>query len=106
MIIDRKEYKITWVDYDEELDELNSNLDIHVEFKNGKKYVATFFTIKNIYSLFEKNKTSGECANGTYFWATDMVIIASMTKENIVITVENLINENEFELIFDGPFQG
>lgn len=67
MIIDRKEYKITWVDYDEELDELNSNLDIHVEFKNGKKYVATFFTIKNIYSLFEKNKTSGECANGTFF---------------------------------------
>lgn len=40
-----------------------------------------------------------------FFWATDMVIITSMTEENIVTTVENLINENEFELIFDGPFQ-
>jgi len=98
-------YTISWVDYEEDLDESNSNLDIHVKFNNGSKYVATFFTLKNIQSLFEKNKKTGECSSGTYFWASDMILITELSSENILKTVQDLIEQGEFEMAFEGPFQ-
>ncbi len=104
MRIVNEKYTVTWVDYEEELDPFNSNLDIHVEFKDGARYVATFFTLKNIESLFQKNRRTGECSDGTYFWAADMIIVQEMTEENILRTVQQLIEDQEFERAFDGPY--
>ncbi len=95
------DYEVTWVNYEHGIDPDNSNLDVHVNFKNGSSFVATFFTLKNLQQLFLKYKETGECANGTYFWAADMIIVQEMTKENIVKTVQQLIEDEEFEKAFD-----
>jgi hypothetical protein len=55
--------------------ELNDNSDAIVTFNNGEKYVATFFTYENIEWIRRKNKKTGECLNGKYFFATDLILI-------------------------------
>ena len=79
---------------------INDNSDIFVELENGEKYVATFFTYQNIEWLRNKNQTTGECLNGKYFWASDMLIIERLDREIIETVVEELIRENEFNSVF------
>lgn len=85
------------------IDKLNSdddNVDVEVRFKDGKLYTATFFTLQNIKTLFEKNKRTGECFSGLYFSCDDMVIVEKLTVEIIAETVEKLIKEDELQYVF------
>lgn len=79
---------------------INDNSDIFVELENGEKYVATFFTYENIEWLRIKNQTTGECLNGKYFMASDMLIIERLDRETIETVVEELIGTNEFNSVF------
>ena len=81
-------------------DFINDNSDIFVELENGEKYVATFFTYENIEWLRNKNQTTGECLNGKYFRATDMLIIERLDRETIESVVEELIRTSEFNSVF------
>ncbi len=78
----------------------NDNTDVIVTFENGTKYVATFFTYSNIESLTIKNKQTGECMNGKYFWASDMILVDECSRANIELIINDLIKEDEFELVF------
>ena len=79
---------------------LNDNVDVEVKFSNGSRWTATFFTIENIRSIFEKNKETGECSSGLYLWASDMVIVENMTRGVIEETVQDLLREGEFKKAF------
>ncbi len=57
----------------------DDNIDVEITLENGDRYGATFFTIKNLERLFEKNKRTGEFAAGSYLWATDMLIVEELT---------------------------
>lgn len=102
--ISRLSYEVSWLNYEEDLDINDSNIDVHVKFINGPRYVATFFTIKNIEAIFQKNFATGECSNGLYLWASNMIIVKQLKKETITKTIDQLIIDEEFELIFDGPY--
>ncbi len=52
----------------------DDNTDVIVQFEDGTRWSATFFTYLNINRLTEKNKKTGECLNGNYFWASNMVL--------------------------------
>jgi hypothetical protein len=84
------------------LDTINDNVDIEVVFDTGERWVATFFTLQNLESLFKKNRETGECGSGLYFWCSDMVIVKTLTVESIVYTVVELLREGEFESAFAG----
>ncbi|NSL88295.1 hypothetical protein ECE50_015755 [Chitinophaga sp. Mgbs1] len=62
----------------------NDNIDLHVILPDGDVYFATFFTLLNIKSLMEKDHI-------TYFWATDMVIVADLRKETIKSAVQQFV---------------
>ena len=49
--------------------------DVIFELDDGSKWAVTFFTYKNIETIRKKNQLIGECLGGTYFCATDMVLI-------------------------------
>lgn len=76
------------------------NSDVIVSFENGAEWAATFFTYANIFALAEKNKKTGECLNGKYFWASDMILVDEITRERIEEVVRHLIQVNEFEVVF------
>jgi hypothetical protein len=81
--------------------ELNDNSDVIVTFENGDKYVATFFTYENIKWLKQKNQETGECLNGKYFFATDLILIDKLNREEVLKVINHLINQDEFFTAFD-----
>ena len=46
----------------------DDNTDVIVTFSDRSKWIASFFTYKNIQTLIEKNKQTDENLNGAYFW--------------------------------------
>lgn len=82
---------------------LDENIDVQVFFDTGATYVATFFAMANIHGLMEKNRRSGECLNGLYLWASDMIIVEVLTLDAVLCTVADLLASGEFESAFSGP---
>jgi hypothetical protein len=76
------------------------NTDVIVTFSDRSKWIATFFTYKNIQTLREKNIKTGECMNGSYFQASDMVLIDFVSRERIIELIDYLIESEEFDSTF------
>lgn len=79
----------------------DDNTDVIVIDLSGKKWIASFFTYSNILSLAEKNKGTGECLGGAYFWASDVILIDEVTRSRIESVVLDLIERGEFESAFN-----
>ena len=96
--------KEIWIEAEEraigEWNPEDDNTDVIVTIDDYSKYIATFFTYNNIQSLVEKNKKTGECMNGSYFWASEMILIESCSRQRIEKVIEHLILDDEFEQIF------
>jgi len=96
-------YKV-WIEAEEwsegELNIHNDNTDVIVKFNNGDRWCASFFTYNNIGKLVEKNKRSGECLHGKYFWASDMILVDKISRERILEVIDYLCKEGEFESVF------
>lgn len=69
----------------------DDNIDVEIELNTGETFSATFFTVRNIQSLLNKFKATGECASGTYFWAVDMIITEDLSKETLYRAIEDLV---------------
>ena len=82
------------------MDTINANVDVHVNFPNGESFSAVFFTLQNIETLMKDYRETGECANGSYFWTSDMLIVQKLTEQTICEIVENLLAEGEFASVF------
>jgi len=78
----------------------DDNTDVIVTFQDGRRWVASFFSYKNIEKLTNKNKETGECYSGAYFWSSDMILIDQVSRKRIEEIIEHLIEEEEFEMIF------
>ncbi len=79
---------------------IDDNSDVIVTFTDETKFVATFFTYENILALRNKNRMTGECLNGKYFWASDMIIIDQIDRIEIIKVINDLISEEIFDRIF------
>ncbi len=99
-VLTEKGYEIIIITGVDGMNSEDDNVDVEVHFDNGEKYASTFFTIQNIKSLFEKNKITGECSGGLYFWASDMIIVEKITEDTICATIKNLIQEDMFRTVF------
>ena len=98
--VQRDDYKLTIYSGITPLDPDNDNVDVQVTFPNGESFSAVFFTLQNIDTLMKQYKKTGECANGSYFWASNMIIVQKLTEETICKTVDNLLSEEEFAFVF------
>lgn len=101
---DGQTYRIEIVAGVEALDNQDDNVDVFVWFGNGERYSATFFTVANIKSILGRYEETGECAGGTYFWASNMVVVRDLTISTIHSAIKDLLQTGEFYSIFAGPF--
>ncbi len=85
------------------VDETDDNVDVYVTLADGRKYVATFFTPRNVERLMGEFGQSGECGFGSYFWAADMILISSLSRVSVRNAVRDLMSHHEFESAFRGP---
>ncbi|WP_445711949.1 hypothetical protein [Flavobacterium sp.] len=81
--------------------ETNDNSDVIITFSDDTQFIATFFTYENIEMLRKKNKNTGECLNGKYFWASNMLLVDKINRKEVEEIVNHLITENEFENTFE-----
>jgi hypothetical protein len=78
----------------------DDNTDVYVTFADGSRWVATFLSYANIQTLTTKNRQTGECLAGAYFWASDMILIDEVSRPRIAEVIQHLIQAGEFEAIF------
>jgi hypothetical protein len=74
----------------------DDNSDVVVTFNDNNRYIATFFTYTNIARLRRKNELTGECLDGKYFWASDMVLIDKINRESILSVINYMLEIEEF----------
>ena len=79
---------------------VDDNTDVRVILPDGRSYVATFFTIKNIERLLREYAANGECAFGQYFWSSEMIVIKSLDMSSIRTAVADLLRNGEFHKAF------
>jgi hypothetical protein len=79
---------------------VQGNVDVVVEFGDGKRYTATFFTMDNIAQLMARYRSTGENAGGLYFWAAEMIIVNELSRDVITRTVEALLADGDFYRAF------
>ena len=84
----------------QEFDHHDDSIDVIVEMENGRVFSATYFTLKNIDTIFRRNNSSGECNHGQYFWASNMIIVESLTKEVVSESISDLVETGEFYNVF------
>ena len=99
-IVQHNNYKLTIYRGIAPLDSDNDNVDVQVTFPNGERFSAVFFILRNIEALMRRYKKTGECAEGLYFWASDMMIVESLTEKTICKTIDHLLAEDEFGYVF------
>ena len=75
------------------------NVDVEVQDRDGR-WSATFFTLLNLQTLLDGYRRSGECASGTYLWATDMIVVRELNAQVIIKSVLDLRSTGEFEKAF------
>lgn len=81
-------------------DPSDDNSDVIVTLADNTRWFATFFSYANITALIQKFKQSGECLFGTYFWATNMILVDEVSRHRIEEIICHLVKEGEFEQIF------
>ncbi len=76
-------------------DPLNDNIDINV-IVGEDVYFGTLFTLKNINDIIEKGQPESK-----YFLATNMLIVKDLSKETILLAVQEVISDNYLNDVFD-----
>ncbi|MEN0067813.1 MAG: hypothetical protein AAGA48_37135 [Myxococcota bacterium] len=83
------------------IDPLEDNVDVEVEFSDGRRFAATFFTLASIRQLMLRWSKTGECASGLYFWSTHPIVVQTLSPSVIHEVVEDLLTNGEFEHAFE-----
>lgn len=96
-------YTVTLIGVEDEPDLDDANIDVSVAFDDGRRYVATFFTVQNVRSLLARYEQTGECAYGLYVWSTYMIVIKRLTKQDVERVIADLLVKGEFNVAFEGP---
>jgi hypothetical protein len=94
-------YQIEFIQDSQGTHVLKDNLDVVVQFEDGRRYAATFFTLENIETLMHRYQETGECLGGQYFWSSSMIIVRDLRRETIEACVAALIATGEFEEVFE-----
>lgn len=93
-----------WYEFDtwqDGFDETDANADVHFTLEDGTRWCAAFYTYRNLQSLAEKNRQSGECLSGAYFCADKPIFIERLRKDLIVSVLEEIIrHETDLFAVF------
>lgn len=82
----------------EPIDYFDCNSDVIFEVNDGSKWAVTFFTYKNIETLRKKNQLTGECLNGTYFCATNMILISEISEKIVKSVLQEILSKDDLEI--------
>jgi hypothetical protein len=82
------------VDYD------NINTDVIVEFENGDRYSAIFYSHKNLHEVMTETERSEEYRSYTYYKVLDIVLVRDFNGGDLRPVIEAMLKEGDFQLVF------
>ena len=82
-------------------DAADDNVDVVVHFEDGRRFGATFFTLRCIQTLMDRWATTGECASGLYFWSRTPIVVRSLEQSVVEAVVADLLASGDFEGAFE-----
>lgn len=77
------------------------NTDVIVQLDDGHTYKANFITLKKLASEFQAHQKMVEGLAKKYFWSKSMVIVNDMVKEDLLPLITYMIEEGDFQMIFE-----
>jgi hypothetical protein len=81
--------------------QLAENVDVEVVLQNQTRWAATVFTPDGIERLLMRYAETGECLDGRYVWAKNMIIARDLSDETLEDVVADLIASGEFRQAFE-----
>src|SRR5687768_886612 len=85
---------------DQRPDYQNVNSDVIVEFEDGNKYAATFFTSRNLERMIKDLEQSDEFVSGQFYKLLNIVLVKDFNNGDLTPVVDEMIAEGDFQLIF------
>lgn len=77
------------------------NTDVIVQFENGEKYIATFFSFKNLKNMIgDVEQEYATKPAYQYYKILNMVLVKDFNQGNLRPVIEAMILEGDFQLIF------
>jgi hypothetical protein len=83
-----------------EFDYENHNTDVIVQFENGDRYSAVFFSHKSLKGLMDRDAQSDSYKAYEYYRVLNIVLVKDFNKGNLMPVIEAMITEGDFQLIF------
>lgn len=77
----------------------DDNVDVRIELADGRAFGVTFFTLANLATLMARHGKTGECANGLYIWAANMIVVQMISRSVIETVVRNLVQTGEINAV-------
>ncbi|MEM9916970.1 MAG: hypothetical protein AAF990_02675 [Bacteroidota bacterium] len=74
--------------------------DVVVSFRNGDRYVASFFSYDAIAQMREAYRVSGEFMSGRYLWYQNMLLVEECSRSLVEEVIEYLLDEGDFKEVF------
>ncbi|MFB9323939.1 hypothetical protein [Cryptosporangium minutisporangium] len=72
-----------------------ANADVFVDLPDGSSWSLTMFTIDEVCRLLTVWRETGEAANGSYFWASDQVIVPKPGVKAMVAAIRELVSSGD-----------
>ncbi len=92
-------FRFNWTS-SEPFDPRNETVEVRLTRRDGQEYTANFTAKNFIDYMFEKNKRTGECAQGTYFCMPNMILVEEISEQKVRATIDDLIKNLEIETHF------
>jgi hypothetical protein len=93
-------YNIELIGGFDNVNSVDDNADLYVQFENGDNYVVTVYTPQNIITILLRYQDSGECLFGKYYYDTNMLLVDSIDFDSIKKVIDDLIRNDEFNTVF------
>lgn len=83
-----------------QVDYENINTDVIVQFEDGDKYSAIFYSHKNLHNVMTDIEQSDEYNACTYYRILDIVLVRDFNNGNLRPVIDAMLKEGDFQLIF------
>jgi hypothetical protein len=72
-----------------------ANVDVFVDLVDGSSWSLTIFSVDEVRRLLAVWRESGEAAHGSYFWASDQVIVPEPGVKAMTAAVRGLVRSGD-----------
>lgn len=84
----------------EKIDYEHLSTDVIVEFDDGEKYIATFYSCRCLEAMINEDKQTPEFHSGKYYKILNMILVRDFNAGDIIPVVEQMIAEGDFQIVF------